>query len=446
MNRIAIFGSNSIEYVKLILQLWNNDCCVVLIDYSMPKSSIRELLKETNVKKCYIEFEIFKSKLDYFDGIEYEIFFKHNSSALELNKDIRNLYKENTSNNDALILFSSGTTGKSKGILLSHYAINKNAELISRKINFYSDDCIYICKPLFHSSTIIGELLVALKNNLKVIIAPSIVPPRFTLTNIIKYNASIIFLNPHLLSQLAFEKMNNKYDDNNIKQIFVSGDCLKLSVLNKAKQAFKNTKIYNMYGLTETGPRLCMQSIDFCSKNSVGTPLDGVKIKIVNKDNEDVCVYEKGSIYVKTPCIFSKYIIGDSKKRYTFDGWFDTGDVGYFDDNGELYICGRIDNLLIINSHNIFINDIEEIIYKNFKNIQCALIKYSHKNKDLLCCFYVFDKDICKELKMLLKQKLIAYEIPTIIYKIEKIPKTATGKISINKLRILLKNEISKGD
>ncbi len=132
-------------------------------------------------------------------------------------KDVCDKFKENYSREDAIVIYSSWTTGKSKGIILPHFAINTNADAIIDYMMPCTNDCMYSKKS--HSSTITGELLVALKTKTPVLVASVIVPPRHVLNNIAQYGVTIIGIKPLLLSMYADECLQREYDISALKNI-----------------------------------------------------------------------------------------------------------------------------------------------------------------------------------------------------------------------------------
>ncbi len=206
MSRVALIGENSIGYIDALLEIWNAGDCAVLLDWRIPFSVMLEMMSEAGVQKCYIENDLFykiKEKDDFSNYLECIPFDKRNDIAKLLPDSIYEKFHDNYSADEAIVIYSSGTTGKSKGVILSHYAINTNADAIIDYMCPTSNDCIYIAKTLSHSSTLTGELLVALKTHMKVIIAPTIVPPRHIIRAIKDHNVTIICLNVKLLSMFA---------------------------------------------------------------------------------------------------------------------------------------------------------------------------------------------------------------------------------------------------
>jgi len=301
VSRIALIGENSIEYIKMLLNIWNNGDCAVLIDCQIPPSVAVEMMLEANVGVCYVERKYYdKIHEKLYKPVELFPYEKENSYAQLLPTEIYNIFQEKYSRDEAVVIYSSGTTGRAKGIILSHFAINTNADAIINYIKPNNDDCMYIVKNLAHSSTITGELLVALKTRTQILIAPIVMPPRYVLNNIVKYNVSIVCVNPLLLSMYCDEYKKRDYDFSSLKKIYVSGSILSDRIYGMAKTLLCKQEIYNVYGLSEAGPRVAAQRGDCCQGNSVGKAIEGVDIVIVDESGNVLSNGECGIIHVNS--------------------------------------------------------------------------------------------------------------------------------------------------
>ena len=409
MGRVALIGENSIGYINALVDIWNNGDCAVLLDWRIPFSAVIEMMIEADVHTCFIEKGLY-NKIDReipisFDFVTYE---KQNNAAEILPNFIYKKFQENYSRNEAVVIYSSGTTGKSKGIILSHFAINTNADAIIDYMKPTINDCIYIAKTLSHSSTLTGELLVALKTKIKLVVAPTIVPPRYVLNNVGVFGVTIVCLNPTLISMLADEYEKSQYDISSLRTIYVSGSILNDKIYEKAHAVFSHVPIYNVYGLSEAGPRVTAQRLDCSKSNSVGKPIKDIEIKVVNEQGSIVSDGEYGIIHVKTPSLFDGYVIGRNKLNSLYKGWHNTGDVGYFDIYGELHIINRLDDVIIINSHKVYPSEIERQIVEQTNVKECVARLYK-----IICDHYekrfknTFSEDVEHCIRFILSRNIV---------------------------------------
>lgn len=446
MSRVALIGENSVCYINTLLDIWNNGDCAVLIDWRIPPKTGIEMMNEACVHKCYIEKKFFQQKYEFLSSdIDFIEFDNNSNSAGLVPQSVYNKFHENYSKREAIVIYSSGTTGKSKGIILSHFAINTNADAIIDYMQPCDSDCMYIVKNFTHSSTITGELLVALKTRTQILIAPVVVPPRFVLCNIVKYNVTMIGVNPLLLSMYCNECQNRTYDLSTLKKIYVSGSILSDKTYAIAHEVFNKQKIYNVYGLSEVGPRVTAQRDDCCKGNSVGKAIKGVDIVIVTESGNIAANSEFGIVHVNSPSRFNGYIQGELKHKSLYQDWLNTGDIGYFDEYDELHIVGRIDDMLIIGVHKVYPSEVERHIYAVSAIQECVVTMVNYRDEDTLCCLYVSDEKIREDIKNILGTVLTKHEIPKLFVKTNAIPKTCNGKVSLNDVKEAILREL-KGE
>jgi long-chain acyl-CoA synthetase len=435
---VGLISDNSSKCVELLLHIWNRGDCVAFIDWRIPYNRIIEIFADCNITECYVSEYIYRKWETSSDFLtdrpkaKLNIVFENNRGACLLPTEIYEMFHENYSDTDALVLFSSGTTGKSKGIILSHYAINTNADAVIKYMGLDAETTISIVKSLSHSSTIVGELLVALKTKAKVLLSPTITSPKASLDNIEKYGVSLMCVNPTLLKIYADTVKKLKVNVNNLKVIYVSGSILSKDLLSLVREVFLDVQILNVYGLTEAGPRVTAQvKGQQWTDGSVGKAIDGVDVKVIDT-NGDVLPYgEKGIIHVKTKSIFSGYILDLKARKSFYKDWFNTGDIGYMNEDGELFILGRWDDMILQGAHNVFPDEIEELIRVKSTVVKCLV--FGVKDDiigERIICYYVADKDCSNELMDVCINNLASYEIPKEFIRVDMIPQTENGKVS----------------
>ncbi|MCI9450164.1 MAG: acyl--CoA ligase [Clostridiales bacterium] len=432
MDYIGIIGRNSTEYVNILISIWKKKDCAVLVDYNTPYSTALQMLHEANVKICYIQSGIYtdmETKMQCSTDIKFKIFYVHYTGFVLLSKKCYDDFELSYSKNDAVILFSSGTTGTKKGVILSHYAINTNVDMIMDYMMIDNMDRMCIVKQFSHSSTLVGELLICLRAKMPVYITQDILIPRYTFHCIYANRVTRICLNPSLLLLYLRDNSINQYNLSSLKFLYISGDILNDQLLQDAIEKFSDAKICNMYGLTEAGPRVCinMNNKNILS-NSVGKAIRNVEISIVNESGDNVKDGEKGRVLVRTPSRFSKYLGAQEYSNIPDCTWIDTGDIGYLDVDKNLYILGRSDSVILIDSHKIYLTELEKIICQVLKIEDCFLVDIKIKNKVQIGCLIVGNIIDYDRIKKILSETLCPWEIPAVFVLVQTIPKNSNGK------------------
>lgn len=443
MSRIALIGENSIEYISNLIDIWNDGHCALLIDWRIPFEKSLEMMNDAGAKKCVIEKKFFCDENIYTNDIEFVTYERETSGTCYLSDEVRKKFKNRYTTEEAVVIYSSGTTGKARGIVLSHYAINSNADSIIDYMSPSTADCIYTIRSLSHSSTITGELLVALKSGAQLLIGPIIVPPRVILGNVSKYKVTILGVNPTILSILSVEYAKKDYDISSLKTIYSAGALLNQKVCSESRSVFSKVEIYNSYGLTEAGPRVTAQTKDHCNGNSVGVPIKNVEIAIIDTNGKKVCQGEKGIIHVNSTGLFNGYITGGTKHISLYNGWLNTGDVGYIDSLGELHIIDRIDDVIIINAHKIYPAEVEKQVLAIKGVNECVVTEVEYNDTNIIGCLYVSETVSEKDIRAYLKVNLMSFEIPQVFVQMQAIPKTLNGKNSKKESRFLIEKYLN---
>lgn len=445
MPRVALICENSVEYVDKLLDIWNNGDCAVLLDWRIPFETTYRMMLEAGVEKCFIESRLVENiSLTEYPEISFTTFDIADHSPHILPDNVRSKYCENMSGNEAVILYSSGTTGKSKGIILSHYAITVNADAIIDYMKLDRGDCLYIAKSMTHSSTLTGELLVSLRSGANVVIAPTVVPPRYVLSRIKEFSVTTLCLNPTLLRMFSEECKKKSYDLTSLKTIYCSGSILNDKVYSEAHEVFKGIDIFNVYGLSEAGPRVAAQTKECCKSNSVGRAIKGVEVVIVDDNGIPVNNGERGIIHVNTPSRYSGYVSGTEKHKSLYRSWLNTGDIGYIDEFRELHVTDRADDVIIIDSHKVYPRDIERLILNNTDVTDCVVSGFTYNGAVTIGCLYVSNIDCTQSIIHKLKETLMYYEIPKRFEKVDVIPHNSRGKTDVAEVKKILSKILSK--
>lgn len=271
--------------------------------------------------------------------------------------------------------------------------------------------------------------MVALKSHIKMIIAASAVPPRFILSTVNQYSVTILCLNSTLLFLLCDEIKQKIYDVSSLQKIYVSAVILNDAIYEKAKRVLTDISVFNVYGLSETCPRITAQTSDCCKRNSVGKPIMGVEITITDENGISVPNEVRGIIHVKTPSLFSGYVMGEKKYASFYQDWLNTGDVGFCDKFEELHVVGRVDNIIICDAYKVYPADVEKLILQDPLISDCAVSRCTVNGTEVIGCLYVSNRHCSIDIVHRLKEKLARYEIPKRFLRVEVNPHNNRGKI-----------------
>ena len=329
--RIAIIAENSIKYIEIIIDAWNMGNTVVLIDFKIPAQSCLELMGKACVQKVYTDRKELFDYVKKMSNIEVEMMASMEKSVCELPESIRKKYKVSHRKEEGVILFSSGTTGKSKGIILSHYSFTKNAEMCAEQKGVNKNSTLYLYKTISHCASFVGEFMIALITGAKLYIASTKILMRKHLNNINIYSVTHFSANPSVLNLIS-KYTNRNMEFPSLKLIVSSGSMFTRKCKLQAQDFFK-CPIINMYGMTEISGLATSQIPLFSNKTccsgieqeSVGTPLEGVKIKILGQKYEELKKGEIGNIYISIPTVMIGYVEAETIRLYEDEYWF-TGD------------------------------------------------------------------------------------------------------------------------
>lgn len=330
----------------------------------------------------------------------------------------------------ALIMCTSGTTGKPKGAMLSEDNIIANVKDICRYFAINRSDTILISRPLYHCAVLTGEFLTALIKGTKIRFYSQSFNPTKMLEMIRGFDITAFCGTPTLLSMMA--RFNRTTQNVSLKHICISGECMDKETGLFIAKSFENSQIYHIYGLTEASPRVCYLPPDLFVKypDCVGVPLKSVAIKIVKEDGTVAKNGETGMLWVKGNNVMLGYYNEPQKtKRVLSNGWLCTGDLALINEAGLLKIKGRKDNLIIKSGMNIYPSEIEAAVKMDSRVKEVLIYGYENKFGTQIGMKIVGDFSSASEVKTMCSEYLPSFQIPLSIEIVEELPKNGSGKI-----------------
>lgn len=334
----------------------------------------------------------------------------------------------------ALIMCTSGTTGKPKGIVLTETGIIENTKAIKQYFLIDHDDRILISRPLCHSAVLTGELLISLINGLDIFFCDNIYSPQRIIENCKKHSITVTCGTPTLFRHVVM-LLKSKNDVLNLNTIVLSGEQLTLQLARTIRNCFIGVNIYHVYGLTEASPRVSYlpPKLFDLFPNSVGFPLSNAEIKIVDSDGFSISASNHGNIIIKSTSLMKGYYNNrELTDNIIRDGWLWTGDIGYIDEDKKLYILSRADDLIIKAGMNIYPSEIENIVNRSEEISECIAYGYWVNESKSVAIDVVlstkYKNMTIKDLKLLLSSLLPQYLVPTKVRIVDSFPQTVSGK------------------
>lgn len=339
-------------------------------------------------------------------------------------------------NRPAVIMFSSGTTGNPKGIMLGEEGILANVSDICHYLNVGTSDSFLIARPLCHAAVLTGEFLTAITKGASIRFHSEAFQPHEILSLASKHRCTVLCGTPTLLSLLA--RYRRKSTPLSLKTICISGECMSAETGLRIADAFEDANIYHVYGLTEASPRVSYlpPKLFRTHPDCVGIPLPSVKIKILKEDGTQATVGEDGILYVKGPNIMlGYYLLPTATAKVLSDGWLSTGDIAMITEEGLMKIKGRSDDMIIRAGINIYPQEVEGVM-KEDPRVKDVLV-YSYEDPIVgvgIGMKISGDFASTGEVKALAKNLLPPYEVPTKIELLPELSRNEFGKIK-RKLR-----------
>ncbi|MBO9128712.1 fatty acid--CoA ligase family protein [Bacillus sp. 165] len=341
----------------------------------------------------------------------------------------------------AVILYTSGTTGKPKGAMLTHKNLYSNARDIGWYLQFSENDKIIAALPMFHVFCLTVALNAPLIKGSTILIMPKFSPSEiFNISQ--KYKATVFAGVPTMYNFLLQYSEGNVEDLQTLRLCISGGASMPVALLENFEEKF-TVIVAEGYGLSEASPVTCFNPLDRPRKaGSIGTDIINVENKIVNELGEEVPHGQVGELIVRGPNVMKGYYKMPEDTAATIrDGWLYTGDLAKRDEEGYFYIVDRKKDLIIVGGYNVYPREVEEVLYSHSAVVEAVVLGVPDDSfGEAVKAFVVRKQESLTEEELLAycKEHLAKYKVPATIEFLEELPKNTTGKI----LRRALKQQI----
>ncbi|WDE13158.1 AMP-binding protein [Thalassomonas haliotis] len=350
----------------------------------------------------------------------------------------------------ALLQYTGGTTGLSKGAMLSHGNLAANVRQTHQRFAgvLQPGEDIYICPlPLYHIYAFMVNLLLAVSEGAHNVL---IANPRdldafvheikpYAFTSFTGINTLFVGLCHHdAFKQLDFSRL---------KLTISGGSALTQNAANLWHQLTGCT-ISEGYGLSETSPVLCFNTPGKEKLGTIGWPLIDTEIEIWDEDNQALAVGETGEIVARGPQVMSGYWQqARASEQALVKGFFKTGDIGLIHDDGRVQIVDRKKDMILVSGFNVYPNEIEEVLALHPKILEAAVVGHADENSgEKVCAYIVLEQNgsqspdfaeylIAEQITAYCRSQLSAYKVPKEYHFVDELPKSTVGKVLRRELR-----------
>lgn len=362
-----------------------------------------------------------------------------------------NYHEERGGDDLAVIMYSGGTTGAPKAVMLSNLNINAESICDSTMIRqIVPGATVLSILPIFHCFGLGICIHTPLCRGMGCILVPAFSHKQFA--DIIKKNEPNFIVGvPTLFEALINTKLKSN-DLSSVTAVICGGDALNQTLRDKVNEFLKNhgssAKIRVGYGLTEGSGAVCLSPEDSFSDGIIGVPFPDTDLKIIKNDTFNVLpANSEGEICVSGPLVMMGYLGDDAETAKTLrvhpDGklWLHTGDIGYLSDDGFVYFAQRLKRMIISSGYNIYPTHLESIINSHEGVLTSIVIGIDHPYKGqvpkafiVLKPGYKAGKKVEREIRALLERNVPIYALPVAYEFRDKLPKTLVGKVAFKKL------------
>lgn len=436
-DRVCLLFRNSIEYYIAYYGAWQLGAVIAPVNTFLVEAELLHIIKDAQPAALIVSEDLYQKVENIKNEITTQVIKEQDFAIFDpLPEVVPHIDIPHQDPDEmAALLYTSGTTGFPKGVMMSSRNILVNVAQAMARIVVNETDRAFGILPLFHSYAQITCVWGAFFLGASVVIVPKI--DRHRILDGFKHKPTFMLGIPAFYGLLCLMKTVNI---DSVRYFASGGDALP----DKIRAAFEliyGRKLCNGFGLTETSPVISVNVDDnLLATDTVGKPLIGMECSLRDEDGNPVAKGEVGILWVKGENVMLGYYNAiQATKAVLQDGWFNTGDFMKFDEDNNLVVMGRFKDLIASKGMKIYPPEVENVLLLHPNVMQVALIGQKDDDAgEIPIAIIVLKEKQARtedELRELSKQKLASYKVPRKFIFVEELPKTALGKIDKKKLR-----------
>jgi len=449
--KVAIILGNSIEYLISFFAISAAGGTILPLSTRMTSYEVAKCFKKADVSVVITNERYGRRLLNESSDLRITLVYVRYSINKNLEVELlgSNNCKPDEENDDiALMVSTSGTTGPSKIVLLTDENLISNMSAYSSLMGFEGHNVVYCALSMHHIYCICAQILthISLADTFVVNDKPFFIKDFLKAVEV--HSITIAAFVPYMAILLAKYTEPYQFNLKSLKHIIISGAKTPRSIYKLLTEKYKGIQFINTYGLSEAGSRVSIAAPfpDQFPVDSVGKPMPTVAIRIVDAEGNTVTPNSTGEILVKSSGIMKGYYKQpDSTAETIVNGWLRTGDIGKVDGNGNLFILGRIKDIIITGGENVCPQEIEECLLEHPAIHEAAVVAQKHSLLQEVPSAFIVTSNHSKKLTAIdiiefCKKKVSSHKIPRSIRFLKKLPKVSNSKIDRNVLKRIANN------
>ncbi len=457
-DRFGIICRNTWRHCELIHAGYWNGSIPVPVNFRLAPPEIRNILDDAAVNALFLE-DVFLASLETPEFAPWRdsavvIPGEGTATMLETSDALIGVAAPSEGNDsgeeeDAILLYTGGTTGQSKGVRLSHRNIFSNGMQCSVPMKAAADDIYLHAAPMFHSADLLGTAFTLVGGAHAYL-------PAFTPDNLMRTiqdtGATAMMMAPTMIILTLQSPNIENYDLSSFRRVLYGSAPMAVQWTRRLMEAFPQVDVMQGYGLTETSPILTTLDGDVHAAaiasgaydilKAAGRPVVGIDMRIVDDDGTVMPLGTPGEVVVRGPNVSRGYLNRPEEDERAFrDGWFHTGDVGRMDENGFMYLLDRKKDMIITGGENVYSQEVEVALHSHENVHECAVVGVPDaKFGEALFAVIVprpgttlAEDEVIEHCRGLIG----GYKIPRRMAFVDELPKSAMGKILKSELRKL---------
>lgn len=445
--KVAIVLGNSVEYMVSFFAISAADGIILPLSTRMRPYEIAGCINQADVSIVITHRAYGKRLLSVLSNenritLFYVQYNAHKNLDVVLDT-VQDPYIDKANKNIALFVQTSGTTGSPKIVMLTDSGLISNMTTYRSLMNFEDYNIVYCALSLHHIYCICAQILthISLADTFILYEGPFLIKDFLRVVEL--YGVTITAFVPYMAILFQEYPHSEEFNLSSLKYVTLSGAKTPKLTYEKLSNKFKTIRFINTYGMSEAGSRISI-SAPFPTRfpvESVGRPIPGVKVRVMDETGKDVGVNVPGEILIKSSGIMKGYYKQpDLTAKTIMDGWLKTGDIGKIDEHGNLFILGRLKDIIIMGGENLCPAEIEEYLIEHPAIREAVVVGQKHKLLQEVPFAFIVKTNSSEKLTPIniveyCKKRLSNNKIPKSAKFLETLPRLETNKIDRNALK-----------